>query len=82
MKVPQVVIVGRTNVGKSTLINTLLSKKRMIVSPVPGTTRDSIDSICTYYGKKYLLIDTAGMRKKSKVGYSIERFSIVRAVKA
>jgi GTP-binding protein len=79
---PKVAVVGRPNVGKSTLVNTLLGKKRMIVSPIPGTTRDSIDSICTYYGKKYLLIDTAGLRKKSRVGYSIERFSVVRAVKS
>ncbi len=79
---PKIAVVGRPNVGKSTLINTLLSKKRMIVSPVPGTTRDSIDSICTYYGRKYLLIDTAGLKRKDKVGYSIERFSMVRAIRS
>ena len=79
---PKIAIVGKPNVGKSTLINTLLSKKRMIVSPVPGTTRDSVDSICTYYGKKYLLIDTAGIRKKDMVGYSLERFSAVRALRS
>ena len=54
----------------------------MVVSPVPGTTRDSIDSICTYHGKKYVLIDTAGIRKKGKIGYSIERFAMVRAVRS
>jgi len=69
-------------VGKSTLVNTLLGKERMIVSPLPGTTRDSIDSVCTYYGKKYLVIDTAGIRKKGKVGYSIERYSMVRAIRS
>ncbi len=79
---PKVAIVGRPNVGKSTLINTLLGKKRMIVSPVPGTTRDSIDSICTYYGKKYVFIDTAGLRRKSRIAYSIERFSMVRAIRS
>jgi len=78
----KIAVVGRPNVGKSTLVNTLLSKKRMIVSPVPGTTRDSVDSICTYYKKKYILIDTAGIRKRDKVGYSIERFSLVRAIKS
>jgi len=79
---PSVAVVGRPNVGKSTLVNTLLGKKRMIVSPVPGTTRDSIDSPCTYHGKKYLLIDTAGIRKKGKLGYSIERYAMVRAVRS
>ncbi len=79
---PKVAIVGRPNVGKSTLINTLLSRKRMIVSPVPGTTRDSVDSVCTYYGKRYLLIDTAGIRKKEMTSYSVERFSIVRAIRS
>jgi GTP-binding protein len=78
----KIAVVGRPNVGKSTLINTLLSKRRMIVSPVPGTTRDSVDSICTYYKTKYVLIDTAGLRKRDKVGYSIERFSLVRAIKS
>jgi GTP-binding protein len=78
----KIAVVGRPNVGKSTLINTLLSKKRMIVSPVPGTTRDSVDSICAYYKTKYVLIDTAGLRKRDKVGYSIERFSLVRAIKS
>ncbi len=79
---PKVAVVGRPNVGKSTLVNTLIGKQRMIVSPVPGTTRDSIDSLCTYYGKKYLLIDTAGIRKRGRVGYSVERYSMVRAVRS
>lgn len=79
---PKVAVVGRPNVGKSTLMNALLSKKRMIVSPVPGTTRDSIDSVCAYYGKKYLFIDTAGIRRKDAYGYSIERFAMVRAMRS
>lgn len=79
---PKIAVVGRPNVGKSTLVNALTGKQRIVVSPVPGTTRDSIDSICTYYDRKYLLIDTAGLRRKGKVGYSIERFSMVRAVRS
>jgi GTP-binding protein len=79
---PKIAIVGRPNVGKSTLINALLSRKRMIVSPVAGTTRDSIDSVCSYYGRKYLLIDTAGIKRKDMTGYSIERFSTVRALRS
>jgi GTP-binding protein len=79
---PKIAVVGRPNVGKSTLVNSLLGKKRMVVSAEPGTTRDSIDSICTYHGKKYLLIDTAGLRRKGKIGYSIELFAMVRAVRS
>jgi GTPase len=79
---PKIAVVGRPNVGKSTLVNALIGKSRMVVSPVAGTTRDSIDSICTYHGKKYVLIDTAGLRKKGKIGYSVERFAMVRAVRS
>ncbi len=79
---PRIAVVGRPNVGKSTLVNALAGKQRTVVSPVPGTTRDSIDSVCAYHSRKYLLIDTAGLRKKGKIGYSIERFSMVRAVRS
>jgi GTP-binding protein len=79
---PKIAVVGRPNAGKSTLVNSFLGKKRMLVSSVPGTTRDAIDSVCTYHGHKYLLIDTAGIRRKGKIGYSIERFSMVRAVRS
>ncbi|MFN3740413.1 MAG: ribosome biogenesis GTPase Der [Thermodesulfovibrionales bacterium] len=79
---PKIAIVGRPNTGKSTLINTLLGKERMIVSPLPGTTRDSVDSICKYYGKQYVLIDTAGIRKKAKIEDNIEYYSITRAMKS
>lgn len=78
--IPRIAIVGRPNVGKSTLVNSLLSKERMIVSPIPGTTRDSVDSLCTYYKKHYLLIDTAGLRKKSRISYPIEKYMSFRAI--
>lgn len=79
---PKVAVVGRPNVGKSTLVNSLIGKERLIVSPTAGTTRDSIDSLSSYYKKKYLLIDTAGIRKKGKRGYSIERFAMVRTLRS
>lgn len=79
--IPHIAVVGKPNVGKSTLINCLLGKNRHIVSPIAGTTRDAIDSVCSYYGKRYLFIDTAGIRKKS-ARYSIERYCIVRAIKS
>ncbi|MBT9547491.1 MAG: ribosome biogenesis GTPase Der [Candidatus Sericytochromatia bacterium] len=75
-------IVGKPNVGKSSIVNTLLGEKRMTVSDMPGTTRDAIDSVCKREGESYVLIDTAGIRKKSKVRYGVERFSVVRAIKA
>ncbi len=77
---PKIAIVGRPNTGKSTLINTLLGKERMIVSPIPGTTRDSVDSICKYYGRQYILIDTAGIRRRSRIEDSIEYYSVTRAL--
>ena len=78
---PKIAIVGRPNVGKSTLVNCLLSKDRMIVSSVAGTTRDAVDSECKYYGKKYILVDTAGIRKKGKMSQTIERYSFIRTLR-
>ena len=75
-------VIGKPNVGKSSLINALLGEKRVIVSPIAGTTRDSIDTPFEQDGEKYLLIDTAGIRRKSKVNENIERYSVLRAVAA
>lgn len=75
-------VVGRPNVGKSSLINFILGEKRLLVSEVPGTTRDAIDSICRMDGKEYLLIDTAGIRRKGKVSRKLEKFSIIKALKS
>lgn len=80
-KCPRVSIVGKPNVGKSTLVNALLSKDRMIVSDIPGTTRDAVDSVCLYYKKKYILVDTAGIRRKGKMAKTIERYSYIRTMK-
>ena len=79
---PKVAIVGRPNVGKSTLINTVLGQDRVVVSDVPGTTRDSIDSIATYQGRTYLFTDTAGIRRRGKVERGIEGHSVARALRA
>ncbi len=78
----KVAIIGKPNVGKSSLINRILGEERVIVSDVAGTTRDAIDSEYEYQGQKYVFIDTAGMRRKSKIKENIERYSIVRAVAA
>ncbi len=77
---PKMAIVGRPNVGKSTFVNAILGRDRMIVSPVPGTTRDSVDSICTYYRKKYQIVDTAGIRRKGKMAESYEKYSFIRTL--
>ncbi|OGU80851.1 MAG: ribosome biogenesis GTPase Der [Stygiobacter sp. RIFOXYA12_FULL_38_9] len=75
-------IVGKPNVGKSSLVNALLGYDRSIVTNIPGTTRDSIDSVLKYYGEEIVLVDTAGLRKKSKVKENIEFFSNVRTYRA
>lgn len=72
--------IGRPNVGKSSLINRLLGEERMVVSDVPGTTRDSVDTLLEKNGRQYLLIDTAGIRRKGKVREKIEKFSVMRAL--
>lgn len=77
-----IAIVGRPNVGKSSLVNALCGKKRSIVSDEPGTTRDAVDTIIEHDGRQITLIDTAGIRRKSKVDYGVEAFSVVRAIQA
>ncbi len=81
-ELPKIAIVGKPNVGKSTLVNALTGKERMIVSDTPGTTRDAVDTVCRYYGRRYILVDTAGLRRKSKVSYSLERYMVVRAIRS
>ncbi len=78
----KIAIVGRPNVGKSSLTNSLLGLERSIVTDVPGTTRDSLDSVLKYYDEEIILVDTAGLRKKKKVDESIEFFSNLRTLKA
>ena len=75
-------IIGRPNVGKSSLMNAMLNEERVVVSNIAGTTRDSIDSVLKYHNEEYVLIDTAGMRKKGKVFESIEKYSLLRSLKA
>ena len=78
----KVALIGKPNVGKSSLINRILGEDRLIVSNIPGTTRDAIDTPFELDGQKYVLIDTAGMRRKSKIKEDIEKYSIIRAVAA
>ena len=79
---PRIAIIGRPNAGKSSLLNVLLGNDRTIVTPVPGTTRDSINSRYKYFGLDFLLIDTAGIRKKAKVEENIEFYSVMRAIRS
>ena len=78
----KVAVIGKPNVGKSSLINKLLDEKRVIVSNIAGTTRDSIDTPFTWQGEEYTLIDTAGIRRQSKINENIEKYSVIRAVAA
>jgi GTPase len=75
-------LIGRPNVGKSSLVNAILGEERVIVSNIAGTTRDAIDTPYTYHGQKYVIIDTAGIRKKGKVYESTEKYSVLRALRA
>ena len=79
---PKIAIVGKPNAGKSSLINNLLGENRVIVSDVAGTTRDASDTEIVYNGTEYVFIDTAGLRRKSKIKENIERYSIIRTVAA
>jgi len=78
----RIAIVGKPNAGKSSLVNKILNENRMIVSEVAGTTRDSVDNYFERDGQKYIFVDTAGIRRKSKIKGNIERYSIIRAVSA
>ena len=81
-KVIRLAVVGRPNVGKSSLINRILGETRLLVSDIPGTTRDAIDSLWEMNGKSYLLVDTAGIRRKGKVHRKLEKFSIIKALRS
>jgi len=81
-KAIRLAVVGRPNVGKSSLINKILGEKRLLVSDIPGTTRDAIDSVWEMNGTSYLLVDTAGIRRKGKVHKKLEKFSIIKALKS
>jgi GTP-binding protein len=78
----RIAVVGRPNVGKSTFINTLIGEERVIAFDMPGTTRDAIDVPFTRNGKPYVMIDTAGLRKRGKVFEAIEKFSVVKTLQA
>lgn len=79
---PKVAIVGKPNVGKSSIINRLIGEDRLIVSDIAGTTRDAVDTAVKYNGKEYVFIDTAGLRRKNKIKEELERYMIVRTVSA
>lgn len=78
----RIAILGKPNVGKSTLLNKLLGEERVIVSPLAGTTRDAIDSRLRWHGQEYTLIDTAGIRRRGKIEPGVEKYSVLRAIKA
>ncbi len=79
---PRIAVIGRPNVGKSSIINKLIGENRLIVSDVAGTTRDAVDAVVKHNGEEYVFIDTAGLRRKSKIKEDLERYSIIRTVAA
>ncbi|MEC4674022.1 MAG: ribosome biogenesis GTPase Der, partial [Nitrospirota bacterium] len=81
-ELPKIALIGRPNVGKSTLLNTILGEDRVVVSDIPGTTRDPVDSQVTYQGKPYLFTDTAGIRRRGKIDRGIEGYSVARTLRA
>ncbi len=82
LEVPRIAVVGRPNVGKSTLVNAIVGEKRLIVSDVPGTTRDPVDSFLTRDEQNYIFTDTAGIRRRGRIDRGIEGYSVVRAMRA
>ncbi len=79
---PKIAVIGKPNAGKSSIVNALSGEQRVIVSDIPGTTRDAIDMVVEHEGREYVFIDTAGLRRKSKIKEELERYSIIRAVSA
>jgi len=82
LQLPRIAVVGRPNVGKSTLVNAFLGEERVVVSDIPGTTRDPIDSLVTHEGKRYVFTDTAGIRRRGKIDHGIEGYSVMRSLRA
>lgn len=81
-QLPRIAVVGRPNVGKSTLVNAVLGEERVVVSDIPGTTRDPIDSLVTYGDRQYVFTDTAGIRRRGKIDRGIEGYSVMRSLRA
>ncbi|AEG15401.1 GTP-binding protein engA [Desulfofundulus kuznetsovii DSM 6115] len=78
----RIAVIGRPNVGKSSLVNAILGEQRVIVSEIPGTTRDAIDTYFEREGRRYMLVDTAGIRRKSRIEEAVERYSVIRSLRA